>query len=159
MLASLKKAAFDPTDSTALQAPRALLASVAALGLDVSIFLSSMHYLQWNWFAAALTGYLAGVVLQYVLCRVWVFSNAEQQGGFVSFAVLSLFGLGITWSVLQGLHEMLGVHPLVAKSAAVGLSFAWNFLSRKWLLFRAAPGTNSSAELDLAPSQTGAELA
>jgi putative flippase GtrA len=157
MLASLKKLAFDPTDNTALQAPRALLASVAALGLDMAIFLGSMQLLEWNWFAAALTGYLAGVVLQYVLCQVWVFSNAEQQGGFVSFAVLSLFGLGITWAVLHGLHQMLGVHPLIAKSAAVGLSFAWNFLSRKWLLFRTA-STHSTADLEIAP-EAGAELA
>ncbi|MFO0867185.1 MAG: GtrA family protein [Gemmataceae bacterium] len=159
MLSSFKKITFAPTDSTALQASRALLASVAALGLDMAIFLGSMQFLEWNWFAAALTGYLAGVVLQYVLCQVWVFSNAEQQGGFVSFAILSLFGLGITWSVLQGLHEMLGVHPLVAKFAAVGLSFAWNFLSRKWLLFRAASHTNSIAELEIAAPEAGAELA
>src|SRR3954454_8360462 len=105
MLASLKKAALDPTDSTALQAPRALMASVAALGVDLTIFAGSMQFLGWNWFVAAFAGYLAGVVLQYVLCRVWVFAGSEQQGGFVSFAVLSLFGLGITWAVLHGLHH------------------------------------------------------
>lgn len=143
MLGSLKKAALAPTENTLLQVPRALLASVAALGLDLAIFVGSMQMLGWTWFTAAFSGYLAGVVLQYVLCNLWVFSASEQKSGFLPFAVLSLFGLGITWAVLHGLHEALGIHPLIAKSAAIGLSFAWNFLSRKWLLFRAVPARSA----------------
>ena len=90
--------------------------------------------------AAALIGYLAGGVLQYVLCSWWVFSTSLKNDalGFIGFSILSLVGLGITELVILVVHDWIGVHPYPAKIAAVGLAFAWNFLSRKYLLFRAA---------------------
>ena len=87
---------------------------------------------------AAVFGYLAGGVLQYVLCSLWVFSTSLKNDatGFVAFTVLSLVGLGITWMVILVAHDWSGVPAEPAKCAAVGMAFAWNFLSRKFLLFR-----------------------
>jgi hypothetical protein len=56
---------------------------------------------------------------------------------FLAFTVLSLGGLGITWLVMAG-GELAHVPYGASKVAALGLAFAWNFLSRKLLLFRPA---------------------
>lgn len=135
----LKQWVTEPVESMALQVPRALAVSVLALGVDFAIYalclLAGMPAL-----LAALVGYLAGGVLQYVLCSVWVFSTSLKNDalGFVAFSVLSLVGLGITELVILVVHDWAGMHPYPAKFAAVGLAFSWNFLSRKYLLFRAA---------------------
>ncbi|MSQ97186.1 MAG: GtrA family protein [Gemmataceae bacterium] len=135
----LKQWVTEPVESMALQAPRALAVSVLALAADFGIYalclLVGMPAL-----LAALIGYLAGGVLQYVLCSLWVFSTSLKNDalGFVAFSVLSLVGLGITEIVILIVHDCLGIHPYPAKFAAVGLAFTWNFLSRKYLLFRAS---------------------
>jgi putative flippase GtrA len=41
--------------------------------------------------------------------------------------------------VVYALHDLGHANELVAKIAAVGLAFTWNFLSRKFLLFKFNP--------------------
>ena len=72
--------------------------------------------------------------------------------GFVAFTLLSLVGLGITCVVVYVLHDLGHANELVAKIAAVGLAFTWNFLSRKFLLFK--PQAPADAEEELKPGAT-----
>jgi len=138
MVHQLKKLIADPVESIFLQVPRALLVSVFALAIDFGLYALCLQ-IGMPALLAALIGYLAGGVLQYVLCSWWVFSTSLKNDalGFVAFSVLSLVGLGITEIVILIVHDGLGIHPYPAKIAAVGLAFTWNFLSRKYLLFRA----------------------
>jgi len=140
MVRKLKQWITHPVDSIFLQVPRALAVSVLALGVDFALY-AAFIYIGMPALLAALIGYLAGGVLQYVLCSWWVFSTSLKNDalGFVAFSILSLVGLAITEIVILIVHDWLGMHPYPAKIAAVGLAFAWNFMSRKYLLFRAAP--------------------
>jgi putative flippase GtrA len=143
----LRKWLTDPGDSLCVQLPRALLVSVAAAIIDCAVLFCLVNVSGSQRVAAAVIGYLAGSVFQYVLCSYWVFPDAsaahtaQAQGrqsatsGFVAFTVLSLFGLAVTWMTMA----VLARAPLgVAKVVALGLAFGWNFLSRKYLLFRPA---------------------
>ena len=147
MLRNLKQLITDPVENVFLQVPRALLVSVLALAIDFGIYAGCLS-VGMPALLAALLGYLAGGVLQYVLCSWWVFSTSLKNDalGFVGFLLLSLVGLGITELVILIVHDGLGVHPYPAKIGAVGLAFAWNFLSRKYLLFR-NPQTASATNL------------
>jgi len=142
MVRKLKQWITAPVENIFLQVPRALVVSVLALGIDFGIYAACL-YVGMPALLAALIGYLAGGVLQYVLCSWWVFSTTLKNDalGFVAFSILSLVGLGITELVILIVHDWIGVHPYPAKIAAVGLAFAWNFLSRKYLLFRAPAKT------------------
>ena len=137
----LKKLLTDPVESVVLQVPRALVASVLAAGIDCALLFFLVETAGWDRVPAAIVGYLAGGVAQYVLCSYWVFPGAPRSfaTGFAAFTILSLVGLGITWAVMALLSDWAGVHYSLAKVVAVGLAFAWNFLSRKFLLFRTAP--------------------
>src|SRR5262249_44059345 len=101
-----------------------------------------------------IVGYLAGGVVQYVLCSWWVFSSApgNHATGFLAFTLLSLVGLGITCVIVYALHDLANVNELLAKVAAVGLAFTWNFLSRKFLLFKSAPPASAEEEQPGGPS-------
>jgi putative flippase GtrA len=134
----LKKWFADPSESTAVQAPRALIASLLALCLDFGMLILLVEDLGLHPVPAAVLAYLAGSVLQYILCSLWVFptSPASATVGFVAFIVLSLVGLGITWLVMAIACDMAHMPYPLAKCGALSLAFSWNFLSRKYLLFR-----------------------
>jgi putative flippase GtrA len=134
----LKKWLAEPVESMFVQVPRALVASALAAAVDVGLLfflveMGGMHPLP-----AAILGYLAGGILQYVLCSLWVFPGSPQNvaTGFLAFTVLSLVGLAITWCTMATLYDLAHVHYSLAKVVALGLAFGWNFLSRKFLLFR-----------------------
>ncbi len=125
-----------PTQATLLQLPRALLVSALALALDVVVLILLKERCGLPPVAAATISYLLGGVVQYVLCSWWVFPTQPDNAGtgFVVFLLLTLVGLVITDGVMKLLNGH--THYLVAKGAAVALSFVWNFTSRKYLIFR-----------------------
>jgi putative flippase GtrA len=127
----------DPVESLVVQVPRALVVSLLAAALDCAVLFFLVDIAGWDRIASAVIAYLAGSVVQYVLCSWWVFPEATQnaKAGFLAFTVLSLFGLAITWMTMAVLVK---VHLSLAKTVALGLAVGWNFLSRKYLLFRAA---------------------
>lgn len=127
-----------PTERLVLQVPRALVASALAAAVDFAVLVLLVEGAGWGAVPAAVAGYLAGGVLQYVLCAVWVFPAAPQNAtlGFTAFLILSLGGLGITWLCMEVIHEWAGINYALAKVVALGLAFWWNFLSRRYWLFR-----------------------
>jgi putative flippase GtrA len=138
MFAKIKSLLADPVHSTLLQVPRALAASGLAFLLDFGLLVIFVERLQFTPAAAAVISYLAGGVVQYVLCARWVFSAAPESVtfGVVAFILLSLVGLGITWLTMVVLCDLNHVNYMAAKITSIVFSFAWNFLSRKYLLFR-----------------------
>jgi putative flippase GtrA len=140
-----------PVESTLLQVPRALVVSVLALFVDAGLYALLIEQLAVPAVAANVFSYLAGGVVQYVLCTLWVFpaSPGNHAVGFVAFSVLSLVGLGLSCAVIYVLHDLGHVNEMLAKLASVGLAFTWNFLSRKILLFKSAP---TAVDMAVTPS-------
>lgn len=130
-----------PVESTLGQVPRALAASVVVSSLDFFLLVALVETMHWQPLPAAVVGYLTGGVLQYILCTVWVFPTAPSNHalGFTAFTLLSLVGLGLTWVAMYGLHDLGHCNYMLAKIIALGLSFSWNFSSRKLFLFRPEP--------------------
>ena len=135
---SLFTVCFSPTRSLALQVPRALAVSVVAAGIDTLGYFLLVQLAGWHPLAAATLSYLVGGVVQYALCSLWVFSVVPGNAtvSFLVFTALSLGGLVITWGVIWLLYDQWHIHYMVAKCAALGLAFCWNFISRKLLIFR-----------------------
>jgi putative flippase GtrA len=131
-----------PVDSTLLQVPRALIASVLCTLLDFFLLVFLVEIAGWNPLLGAILTYFAGCILQYILCALWIFPSAPQNAtfGFAAFTVLALGGLAITWLTIAALYDLVGMNYAVAKILSLGPSFAWNFLSRKYWLFRSREG-------------------
>ncbi len=127
-----------PVDSILLQVPRALMASVICATLDVALLVLFVEHFGLAATLAATVSYLLAGVLQYVLCVVWVFPHAPRSAavGFLTFTVLSLVGLAITFGVIAVIHDHVGMPYMLAKVAALGLAFVWNFSSRKYIVFK-----------------------
>jgi putative flippase GtrA len=118
---------------------RYLLASIVSLAFDVSLFMVLVALLvDPGWASAA--GYSAGIIVHWLISSSFVFPGKARGGaalhlqrlGFIGTAVL---GLGITVSMVSGLTSA-GVLPVVAKAAAVFVSFFAVYLTRKYGVFR-----------------------
>ena len=118
---------------------RYLLASVVSLAFDVALFMVLVAFLvDPGWASAA--GYSAGIVVHWLISSSFVFPGKARDGaalqlqrlGIIATAVL---GLGITVSIVSGLTSA-GVLPVMAKAAAVAVSFFAVYLTRKYGVFR-----------------------
>jgi putative flippase GtrA len=117
---------------------RYLAASVVSLAFDLAIF-SSLVALH---FAASLSsaiGYCAGIVIHWMVSAHVVFTGKSRTGNAlqlqrVLFAGSALLGLAITVATVALLSNA-GVHAIVAKGVAVGLSFVIVYATRKWGVF------------------------
>ena len=130
------KALIAPAHRGIFQFPRALFISAIAAALDFGVLILLHKYYGWNKYYASTVSFLLGGVLQYIACSIWVFPSAPKNVtvGFTTFTLLSLVALGITNSTIW-IFQQWQLDVVFAKIVALGLSFFWNFFSRKYLIF------------------------
>jgi len=132
---------LSPTRRIVIQVPRALVVAVVAAAVDVGVLAALVEGLGLAPWLAACVGYFTGGLVQYAASETWVFGgHTDRRWGtlsrFLSFQLLSVGGLVVTWGVMAVGNEWLGIHYLVAKGAALCLAFFYNYLSRRWWVYR-----------------------
>ncbi|HZY86525.1 MAG TPA: GtrA family protein [Gemmataceae bacterium] len=129
------------TDNGLVQLFRYTLVGGLAFVVDfVSLFLlkevGGLHYL-----GAAALAFTLGLITNYCISISWVFGQRavkNWQAEFVIFALLGVMGLGLNELSMFLLTGVLGLHYLVSKLVSTAVTYLWNFLSRKALLFSAS---------------------
>ncbi len=89
--------------------------------------------------AAAVCGYVLGLLFSYHFGRTWVFGRRfdVELGGIGRFLlVYALGGLGMA-AITTGLVDGLGTHYAVGWFFGAGFAACNNFIGLKWLVFRA----------------------
>lgn len=125
--------------ATRLMLARYLLVSIAALSVDMALFLALGHMgMPASW--AAFAGYATGIFVHWALSVRFVFAatleGGPSHGQRVSFVMSALLGLAITVGLVSALTAM-GLSPALAKAASVGVSFVTVYLVRKYVVFGA----------------------
>lgn len=85
------------------------------------------------------TGFLFGLVINYVLSVIFVFidkGNSKSAGGFISFAVLSAIGLAIHEIGMYVFCGKLGANEWIIKIIMTLVVLVYNYISRKLLIFK-----------------------
>lgn len=130
---------------------RYFAASLLALAVDtgtLSLCLRALHLgLAWS----ASIGFVAGAMVAYALSVRWVFrarACADMPAlEFAAFVGIGIAGLGITQLVLWiGVTEM-GLLAEAVKLGAAGISFAFNYVARKSLLFAVSRDTATRKDM------------
>jgi putative flippase GtrA len=113
-------------------------ASAIAFGVDMTLLWVLVHYFDWWYLAAGTASFLAGMGVTYALSVTLVFKHrrlTDRRLEFASFAAIGTVGLAINMAVLYVAVRRFGLHYLIAKCAAAGCTFTWNFISRRQFLF------------------------
>lgn len=129
---------------------RYFIASLAALAVDVATLSACLRLLHLGLAWSASLGFVVGAVVAYLLSIRWVFPQRAFGDAptleFLTFVGIGVAGLGVTQLVLWlGVTE-LGLMPEAVKLAAAGLTFAFNYVARKSLLFASMRRARNSAE-------------
>lgn len=114
--------------------------SVLALLLDMLVFSLLLRLAELPWWLAVTAGFIAGAVFLYFASVKWVFGSrslqARPRAEFISFVGIGLAGLAVTQLVMYIGIELLALYPEVVKLCAAGVTFIFNFILRKALLFK-----------------------
>jgi putative flippase GtrA len=113
-------------------------ASGCALVIDVSILSVLVHYFSWGYLTASAASFSAGMCAAYFLSVRFVFEQRrvrDRRIEFAAFAAIGALGLAVNAAVMFVAVNYLGLEYLLAKVAAAGATFFFNFISRRQLLF------------------------
>ncbi len=83
---------------------------------------------------AAAGGFVAGLVVNYVLSSKYVFKDSKLNSRmmeFLLFGAVGLVGLAVLSASMWMLVTLLGVQYLIAKCLATIVVYMWNFVGRK----------------------------
>jgi putative flippase GtrA len=113
------------------------VASVAALSVDMGLLWSFVH-VGINYILASVASFTAGAAVAYWLSITLAFRRhrlRDRRVELLGFVAIGMMGLIINTSVIYTAVQVLGLHYMLAKSAAAGFTFAFNFIVRRQLLF------------------------
>ena len=114
--------------------------SLIGLLIDLSIFSVALRFLGLSWFLAAVLGFSLGALVVWWLSVQLVFKNRVLARSplveFLGFVAIGVLGLGVTELVLWVGVGVLKMQPELIKLAAAGVTFLFNFVLRKIILFR-----------------------
>lgn len=119
---------------------RYVCASVGALAVDVGSFLALLA-LGMIAAPASAIGYSLGILAHWMMSSRAVFQDKVAANGMARtrqkalFVLSALMGLVLTTAIV-GLGDWSGVHPLIAKAAAIVVSFVATWLVRSRIVFR-----------------------
>ena len=131
-----------PRKSLAGQFVRYLVTGGLAFVVDFGLFALCLYVLDWHYLLANLVGLVAGLVLNYAMSIVWVFTackrtlEKQKAAEFVLFALVGIAGVGINQLLMYLMVDGFSLNEMLSKIVAAALVLMWNFGARKLLLFK-----------------------
>jgi putative flippase GtrA len=127
------------TDKTHIQMFRYLFVGGAAFIVDfLSLFILTDFFGIYYLISAAIA-FILGLIVNYFLSISWVFNKRKLKNRhleFGMFAIIGIIGLGFNEVVIWFFTQDLQIYYLISKIFAAIIILFWNFLARKYILFR-----------------------
>lgn len=117
---------------------RYLIVGGIAFIVDAGVLFLLVSQFGMNYLLAAMLSFLTGTVTNYLISISWVFRYRAIQTESLEFGIFLLtgvLGLVISLGVMDILTGHFGLHYMLAKVVATLTALAFNYLSRKWVLF------------------------
>jgi len=135
----IRQVLFGKPESTAIQFIRYTVVGGAAFAVDFGSLFALTDGLGLHYLISAAIAFLFGLTVNYRLSVSWVFdlrALADKRAEFAIFGAIGLIGLGFNELFIWFFTEHVHFHYLISKACATILVFLWNFVARKYILFR-----------------------
>ena len=121
-----------------LEILRFLLAGGSCLLLELGALYALTEAAGLHYLYSAAVAFTLSVIVNYLLCRYWVFQGARQQSAKAAavFIGSSLAGLGLNQLCMWLFVEMAGLWYMAAKLLAAVVVTAWNYVLKRYALTR-----------------------
>ncbi|MCI0464834.1 MAG: GtrA family protein [Gemmataceae bacterium] len=153
----LKKLLTGKTDSTFVQLVRYTFVGGLAFVVDFCVLAFLTECFGLYYLHSAALAFSMGLATNYLLSVFWVFKDRRVESKaleFFVFALLAVSGLGVNQFLMYFFTETVGCHYLFSKGFATGITFWWNFASRKVILFSSRGVRQSDLNPDLAAAES-----
>ena len=127
------------TDNTLIQLFRYTFVGGVAFIVDFGLLFILTDFFDIHYLISAALAFLLGLTTNYVLSIVWVFNkrtlkNRWFEGGI--FVLIGIIGLVFNELFIWFFTEHVHFHYLQSKVVSTAFVYLWNFLARKFILFR-----------------------
>jgi putative flippase GtrA len=101
-------------------------------------------------YIATALGFAAGLVFNYIFSVLFVFKSARNRKtgrspkAFALFALIGVVGLGLTELGMYTGTELLDIHYMLVKIVVTAIVLMWNYLGRKFFVFKSPDGTQDA---------------
>jgi putative flippase GtrA len=122
--------------------PKYIIAGGLAFIVDFSVLYFCTELLDIHYLVSNLFGYFSGLTVAYLLNIHWVFSYRRYEKTWLEFAIFNMIviaGLGVSEGMMALLVDESGMHYLHAKIVASFFVAAFNYTTKKFILFHPAP--------------------
>ena len=129
----------NPSGNIFVQLGRYLVSGGVAFVVDTSLLYALTEWLGFHYLLSTLLSYSVGLMITYAFSILWVFDYRSVESRaleFSVFAVIGVMGLGLTSLSMWLFTSGLGFHYLWSKIITTIIVFVWNFIMKKFLLFR-----------------------
>lgn len=113
-----------------------------AFVVDFGVFALAFYCFNIHYLVANLIGLMGGNVVNYLLSIGWVFSAEKRKMEkhlvmeITVFIVISLVGMALNELLMYIFVDLLLVQEMVSKVGAAVIVLLYNFLARKFILFK-----------------------
>ena len=118
---------------------RYLIVGGLAFVFDTFALFSLTQFLKVNYLVSAPLGFVGGTIVNYTLCRTWVFERrriVSTPAEMTIFTLIGVVGLGANELILWFFQSKLKIYYMIGKAVSGVVVFGWNFGARKLALFR-----------------------
>ena len=117
------------------------LVSALSLAVDLALFWLLVEKAHIHYLIANIVSVSAGLVVNYALSVAFVFKERRLKSRwaeFVGFVVIGVLGLAVNEAGVAVLIGLAHLPIVIGKVGAAGVSFVFNFVVRRVVLFTAA---------------------
>lgn len=130
---------YGTTDKLLIQFVRYFFVGGFAFVVDFGLLYILTEYAGLHYLLSATLSFIAGLLVNYIISCLWVFSNSKFKSRiveFLFFAAIGVVGLGLNDFLIWLFTDCIGTHYMFSKIVAAAVVYLWNFFARKYLVFR-----------------------
>lgn len=121
---------------------RYLFTGGLAFVVDFCLFALCLRVLGLHYLWANFIGLIAGLAINYVISILWVFKGCNRiykkskKAEFTIFSIIGFIGVGLNQLLMLLMVGCMSLDEFVSKIISAAIVLAWNFLARKFILFK-----------------------
>lgn len=134
-----KRLFYGTTDRLLVQFVRYFFVGGFAFVVDFGLLYILTEYAGLHYLLSATLSFISGLLVNYVISCIWVFSNSKFKNRlveFLFFASIGVVGLLLNDALIWLFTDCIGTHYMFSKIVAAAIVYLWNFFARKYLVFR-----------------------
>ena len=138
-MTQFKKIMIDKTDKVLLQLFRYTFVGGFAFIVDFGLLFFLTEYAGCHYLFSASLSFLAGLIVNYIISKLWVFDTTSVKNRsveFILFALIGLIGLGLTELLMWLFTGKFRLFYMSSKILTTVIVYFWNFFARKYIIFK-----------------------